>query len=97
MGFELDDLIAPHNFLRRIAARLSRVLVDDTKARGQGLARGLGLGKPRQALGHLVHQHHLAVHVRGDDCVADAAQGGVEARLAVKAEGLWAPRGVGAQ
>lgn len=49
--------------------------MDDVENFDQAFAGGIGLGPPGQGFGHLVDQQHAAVPVRGDDRVADAAQG----------------------
>ena len=73
-GHSHDRAALQHPF-HRTGAGLPRPLVDDIEDFSQRPVDCFGLGPPGQVFGHLVDQAHAAVSIRGNDPIADAAQG----------------------
>ncbi len=67
----------------RVFGRLAGFFVDDAENGVQRFAPSLGQGPAGQLFGDRIHEGHQAVHVAGDDGVADGFKSGLEPLLAV--------------
>jgi len=79
---EADDGAEATYFVDGIFDGGAGLLVEDGKDIMEGDALGFALGPAGELLGDEVHEGYVAIGVAGDDCVADAANGGVEPLLA---------------
>jgi hypothetical protein len=84
---QAHDHARAHHLVHGVFRCLAGAGVDDAEDLGQGASQGLARGPAGQFLGHPVHAPHPALHVRGDDRVADGIQRHPLALLLLRQDG----------
>ncbi len=79
---QADDCAEAANLVDRVFNGSACLFVEDGEDVVEGFAFGLGLLPAGELFGDEVHEVDVAVGVAGDDCVSDAADGGVQPLLA---------------